>query len=133
MTRPGLLWQIGRALGECGLDVRAARVETLGAEAVDVFYVTDAAGAPVTDAGTRGRIAAAVLSALPGDPGAWPAADSLGPVFETLSDRLTQVFSSLRGEAGCRPPTSTRPAARSASPCSRRTSPCRWPGSSSPG
>src|SRR5215472_7575847 len=33
---PGLLWRIGRALGECGLNVRAARVETLGAEAVDV-------------------------------------------------------------------------------------------------
>ena len=39
---PGLLWRIGRALGECGLNVHAARVETLGAEAVDVFYVTDA-------------------------------------------------------------------------------------------
>src|SRR5690606_31677456 len=37
--RPGLLWRIGRAFGECGLDVQAARVETLGAEAVDVFYV----------------------------------------------------------------------------------------------
>ena len=30
-------------------------------------------------------------------PGAGPAPDSLGRVFETLSDRLTQVFSSLRG------------------------------------
>ena len=63
---PGLLWRIGRALGECGLDVRAARVETLGAEAVDVFYVVDAKGDPVKDAGTRGRIAAAVLDALAG-------------------------------------------------------------------
>jgi [protein-PII] uridylyltransferase len=63
---PGLLWQIGRALGECGLDVRAARVETLGAEAVDVFYVVDARGQPVRDAGMRGRIAAAILSALAG-------------------------------------------------------------------
>jgi [protein-PII] uridylyltransferase len=63
---PGLLWRIGRALGECGLDVRAARVETLGAEAVDVFYVVDARGQPVKDAGTRGRIAAAVLDALAG-------------------------------------------------------------------
>jgi [protein-PII] uridylyltransferase len=63
---PGLLWRIGRALGECGLDVRAARVETLGAEAVDVFYVVDAAGGPVRDAGTRGRVAAAVLGALAG-------------------------------------------------------------------
>jgi [protein-PII] uridylyltransferase len=63
---PGLLWRIGRALGECGLDVRAARVETLGAEAVDVFYVTGDDGHPVTDARTRGQIAARVLSALTG-------------------------------------------------------------------
>jgi [protein-PII] uridylyltransferase len=63
---PGLLWRIGRALGECGLNVRAARVETLGAEAVDVFYVVGADGHPVTDAATRGLIAAQVLSALTG-------------------------------------------------------------------
>ena len=63
---PGLLWRIGRALGECGLDVRAARVETLGAEVVDVFYVVGADGRPVTDAPTRGQIAAQVLSALTG-------------------------------------------------------------------
>ena len=61
---PGLLWRIGRALGECGLDVRAARVETLGAEAVDVFYVVDAGGQPVKDAGIRGQIAATILGAL---------------------------------------------------------------------
>ena len=63
---PGLLWRIGQALGECGLDLRAARVETLGAEAVDAFYVVDAAGEPVKDAGTRGKIAAEVLGALAG-------------------------------------------------------------------
>jgi [protein-PII] uridylyltransferase len=63
---PGLLWRIGRALGECGLDVRAARVETLGAEAVDVFYIAGADGRPVTDATTRGQIAAQVLAALTG-------------------------------------------------------------------
>ena len=63
---PGLLWRIGRALGECGLDVRAARVETLGGEAVDVFYVVGGDGRPVTDASTRGKIAAQVLSALTG-------------------------------------------------------------------
>jgi [protein-PII] uridylyltransferase len=61
---PGLLWRIGRALGECGLDVRAARVETLGAEAVDVFYVVDQSGRPVTDPPTRGGIAAKVRAAL---------------------------------------------------------------------
>jgi [protein-PII] uridylyltransferase len=41
-------------------------VETLGAEAVDVFYVVDAAGGPVRDAATRGRVAASVLGALAG-------------------------------------------------------------------
>jgi [protein-PII] uridylyltransferase len=63
---PGLLWRVGRVLGGCGLEVRAARVETLGAEVVDVFYVVGADGRPVTDAATRGLIAAQVLSALTG-------------------------------------------------------------------
>jgi [protein-PII] uridylyltransferase len=61
---PGLLWRIGRALGECGLNVHAARIETLGAEAVDVFYVTDATGGLLTDPDLRKRTAAMVLSAL---------------------------------------------------------------------
>jgi [protein-PII] uridylyltransferase len=61
---PGLLWRIGRALGECGLNVQAARVETLGAEAVDVFYVTDAGGGLVTDPDLRKRTVKTVLSAL---------------------------------------------------------------------
>jgi [protein-PII] uridylyltransferase len=61
---PGLLWRVGRALGECGLDVRAARVETLGAEVVDVFYVTDEDGAPLTDRDRRRATAHSVLAAL---------------------------------------------------------------------
>jgi [protein-PII] uridylyltransferase len=61
---PGLLWRIGRALGECGLDVRAARVETLGAEAVDVFYVTDSTGGPLTDPEARRHTTSTVLAAL---------------------------------------------------------------------
>jgi [protein-PII] uridylyltransferase len=61
---PGLLWRIGRALGDCGLDVRAARVETLGAEAVDVFYVTGGDGAPLTDPGLRRSVISAVLAAV---------------------------------------------------------------------
>jgi [protein-PII] uridylyltransferase len=61
---PGLLWRIGRALGDQGLNVRAARVETLGAEAVDVFYVTDASGAPLSGPDARRETMAAVLAAL---------------------------------------------------------------------
>ncbi|MGV9595739.1 [protein-PII] uridylyltransferase [Streptosporangium sandarakinum] len=62
--RPGLLWRIGRAFGDCGLDVRAARVETLGAEAVDVFYVVDRAGRPLTDAVQRAQVRDQVLAVL---------------------------------------------------------------------
>ena len=61
---PGLLWRVGRALGECGLDVRAARVETLGAEAVDVFYVTDGDGKPLGDGDLRRAIVHSVLAVL---------------------------------------------------------------------
>jgi [protein-PII] uridylyltransferase len=66
---PGLLWRIGRALGDCGLNVQAARVETLGAEAVDVFYVTDSSGGLLTDPDLRKRTVSMVLSALtPAEP-----------------------------------------------------------------
>jgi len=61
---PGLLWRVGRALGECGLDVRAARVETLGAEVVDVFYVTDGDGKPLASDDLRRTIVHSVLAAL---------------------------------------------------------------------
>jgi [protein-PII] uridylyltransferase len=69
---PGLLWRIGRALGECGLNVQAARVETLGAEAVDVFYVTDSAGELLTDPELRRRTVTTVLAALDLPPGGRP-------------------------------------------------------------
>jgi [protein-PII] uridylyltransferase len=61
---PGLLWRVGRALGGCGIDLRSARVETLGAEAVDVFYVADESGKPLTDKALRQATIEAVLAAL---------------------------------------------------------------------
>ncbi len=61
---PGLLWRVGRALGDCGLDVRAARVETLGAEVVDVFYVTGPDGKPLIEPDLRKQTVSAVLAAL---------------------------------------------------------------------
>ncbi|MEU5131955.1 [protein-PII] uridylyltransferase [Streptomyces californicus] len=44
---PGLLHRIGRALEESGVRVRSAHVSTLGANAVDAFYVTGADGEPL--------------------------------------------------------------------------------------
>ena len=53
--RPGLLYSLGRALALMGVSVRAARVVTLGAEAVDVFYLEDGSGAPL-DGGTSREV-----------------------------------------------------------------------------
>jgi [protein-PII] uridylyltransferase len=51
--RPGLLYRLGRALALMGVSIRAARVVTLGAEAVDVFYLQDAAGLPLPEPAGR--------------------------------------------------------------------------------
>jgi [protein-PII] uridylyltransferase len=51
--RLGLLHRLGRALTLAGVDVRAARVSTLGAEVVDVFYVVDESGRPLDDGRAR--------------------------------------------------------------------------------
>jgi [protein-PII] uridylyltransferase len=47
---PGLLHRIGRALELTGVNVRSARISTLGANAVDAFYVTGADGSPLSEA-----------------------------------------------------------------------------------
>ncbi|MGP4003905.1 ACT domain-containing protein, partial [Streptomyces sp. 8N706] len=60
---PGLLHRIGRALDAAGVQVRSAHVSTLGANAVDAFYVTDSAGAPLPD-GCAAEVAQAIESAL---------------------------------------------------------------------
>ncbi|MFG3228880.1 [protein-PII] uridylyltransferase [Kitasatospora sp. NPDC048194] len=60
---PGLLHRIGRALDGAGVRVRTAHVSTLGADAVDSFYLTDAAGRPLT-AERAAEVAAAVRAAL---------------------------------------------------------------------
>ncbi|MGW0780142.1 [protein-PII] uridylyltransferase [Streptomyces sp. NPDC002913] len=44
---PGLLHRIGRALEQSEVRVRSAHVSTLGANAVDAFYVTDVDGEPL--------------------------------------------------------------------------------------
>ncbi|WP_159063095.1 ACT domain-containing protein, partial [Streptomyces scabiei] len=44
---PGLLHRIGRALEDAHVRVRSAHVSTLGANAVDAFYVTGSQGTPL--------------------------------------------------------------------------------------
>ncbi|MEU8351131.1 [protein-PII] uridylyltransferase [Streptomyces sp. NPDC048845] len=62
---PGLLHRIGRALEEAAVRVRSAHVSTLGANAVDAFYLTGTDGAPLT--GVRAsEVARALQAALAG-------------------------------------------------------------------
>ncbi len=60
----GVLYRITRALADCDLDVRSAKVSTLGHEVVDAFYVTDATGAKVVDPEHLTEIERAVLAEL---------------------------------------------------------------------
>ena len=59
----GLLYRLTKAISDAGLDVRAARIHTMGAEAVDTFYVVDERGEPLPDDVRRERIEYALLAA----------------------------------------------------------------------
>jgi [protein-PII] uridylyltransferase len=60
--RAGLLYRLTAALAAEGLDVTSARVETLGGDAVDSFYVCNPSGAPIDD-DQRRRVDAALVAA----------------------------------------------------------------------
>jgi [protein-PII] uridylyltransferase len=60
----GSLYRITRALSEMDLDIRHAKVSTLGHEVVDAFYVVDANGAKVVDAEHIAELQAAILVEL---------------------------------------------------------------------
>jgi [protein-PII] uridylyltransferase len=65
----GLLHRLTRALDDAGLDVRTARVSTLGAEVVDAFYVVQADGSPVSDVACRADVEQRLLKACGAPPG----------------------------------------------------------------
>jgi [protein-PII] uridylyltransferase len=60
---PGLLYKVSSELTAAGVSVVGARVDTLGADAVDVFYVQTPDGAPLSGARAR-EIADRVIQAL---------------------------------------------------------------------
>jgi [protein-PII] uridylyltransferase len=62
----GLLYRLTSALAVAGLDVRSARMSTLGTEVVDAFYVTDASGRLVDDPLQRQRIEELLVTACRG-------------------------------------------------------------------
>lgn len=60
----GVLYRITRALADCELDVRHAKVSTLGHEVVDTFYVVDVDGAKIVDSEHLREIERALLAAV---------------------------------------------------------------------
>jgi [protein-PII] uridylyltransferase len=60
----GVLYRITRALTEFNVDIRSARVQTLGAQVVDAFYVVDDQGRKIIDADTAAEIERAIIHAL---------------------------------------------------------------------
>ncbi len=61
--RPGVVYLVCAALAGLNLTVSSAHVDTLGPQAVDVFYVRDAEGAALTEI-SAGAAAAAIRDAL---------------------------------------------------------------------
>lgn len=60
----GVLHRITKAIADLGLDIRHARVLTLGNEVVDAFYVRQADGQKVTDSSYKIEISRAIIFAL---------------------------------------------------------------------
>ena len=62
----GTLYRITKAFSDLDLDIRSAKVQTLGAQVVDAFYVRDRGGQKVIDAEAMQEIERAVLHAVAG-------------------------------------------------------------------
>eukprot|EP00252_Welwitschia_mirabilis_P017878 TRINITY_DN3981_c0_g1_i1.p1 TRINITY_DN3981_c0_g1~~TRINITY_DN3981_c0_g1_i1.p1 ORF type:complete len:474 (-),score=35.48 TRINITY_DN3981_c0_g1_i1:410-1831(-) len=91
--RVGLLSDVTRIFRENGMSVTRAEVTTRGEKAVNVFYVTDAAGNPVdskTVESVRREIGLAVLQVKENSPQPETVSNffSLGHLFKTKSERF---------------------------------------------
>jgi [protein-PII] uridylyltransferase len=60
----GILRGMTKAIADTGLDIRHARIQTLGDEVIDSFYVRTASGEKVTDAFHRHEVERAILHAV---------------------------------------------------------------------
>ena len=64
--RTGLLYALGHAVADIGLSIRSAHASTLAGQAVDTFYLTEAAGARPTSDREQVAIAALLAAARSG-------------------------------------------------------------------
>ena len=61
--RPGLLCDVGKVLIQERVELRAAKIMTVGERAEDVFYVTDFEHSPLTDEAAQ-RLKERLMAAL---------------------------------------------------------------------
>ena len=60
----GILHNITKTIADMGLDIRHARVQTIGNEVVDTFYVRTSAGGKMSDPMHRAEVTKALLHAV---------------------------------------------------------------------
>ena len=60
----GVLYKVTHALAELDLDLRSAKVQTMGAEVIDSFYVRDRTGQKITEPAALLELERAILHAL---------------------------------------------------------------------
>ena len=63
--RPGLIYDLARAIGRLNLSIASAQIATSGAHAVDVFYVKDTFGLKVTSPARIKKIETELRAASP--------------------------------------------------------------------
>ncbi len=66
LDRPGLLYDLTRAISELNLDIASAHIATFGEKAVDVFYVTDLTGSKISSETRTSKIKDGLLAVLEG-------------------------------------------------------------------
>ena len=85
----GFLYRVTRAFVELDLDITRAKVQTLGADVVDTFYVRGPSGTKVTDPDYLAEIELAVLSAIGADAGSFDKlrhSDNVEPIRLIMKD-----------------------------------------------
>jgi [protein-PII] uridylyltransferase len=68
LDRPGLLYDLTRAISDLNLNIASAHIVTFGERAVDVFYVTDLLGHKIANASREAAIRRRLKAAFDGAP-----------------------------------------------------------------
>ncbi|WP_235975049.1 [protein-PII] uridylyltransferase [Stappia albiluteola] len=74
LDRPGLLFDLTRAISDLNLNIASAHVATFGERVVDVFYVTDLTGQKIANIGRQEAIRQRLVQAVDGEEAAPPPA-----------------------------------------------------------